>query len=132
MPQFTVDEDLAALVEKLAKPKPFEHLTFSEALRRMLRNLGVPVKEGAIDLDKLFVESMELAGKGHKKAPSPSAEQWAQSVPELRSKKGLTTWKAICDHLKIKTGGDSARRRLKNWVKEHKTTWPEVPSVDGE
>jgi hypothetical protein len=36
MPQFNVDEDLAALVEKLAKPRPFEKLTFNAALRRVL------------------------------------------------------------------------------------------------
>ena len=37
MPQFTVDEDLAALVGKLAKPKPFENLSFNAALRRVLQ-----------------------------------------------------------------------------------------------
>ena len=133
MPQFNVDEDLAALVEKLAKPKPFENLTFNVALRRVLMELAAPVADKGLDeLNKLLAESMALANKEPKKAPSPSAAQWASLVPELKNKKTLTTWKALCDHLKIQTGGDSARRRLKNWVKEHKAGWPEVPGIDGD
>jgi len=34
--QFDVDDDLVALIWQLAKPKPFEQLTFSQALRRIL------------------------------------------------------------------------------------------------
>jgi hypothetical protein len=34
--QFDVDDDLVALIWQLAKPKPFEQLTFSQALRRVL------------------------------------------------------------------------------------------------
>lgn len=133
MPQFTVDEDLAALIEKLAKPKPFENLTFNSALRRVLENLIAPAKDNDFDdLDKLLAESMALMAarkKDPKKAPSPDARQWVESVSELKSKKGLSSWKAVCEFLKISTGGDSARRRLKNWVKEHKPAWPEVPDV---
>lgn len=131
MPQFNVDEDLAALVEKLAKPKPFENLTFNSALRRVLTNLAPTVEAGMDELNKLLAESMPLANNP-KKVPSPSAQQWIALVPELKNKRGLTTWKSLCDHLKIQTGGDSARRRLKNWVKEHKPTWPEVPGIDGD
>ena len=133
MPQFAVDDDLAALVEKLAKPKPFEHLSFSDALRRTLRNLRAPMPDASTgDLDQLLAESMEIASQLRKKAPSPSAVEWVQSVPELKGKRGLSNWKAVCDHLKIQTGGDSARRRLRNWVKEHKAAWPEVPGVAGD
>ena len=133
MPQFNVDEDLAALVEKLAKPKPFENLTFNSALRRVLKNLSAPTEDAGVEtLDQLLAESMALAKKEPKKAPSPSAQQWAALVPELKNKKVLTTWKSLCDHLKIQTGGDSARRRLKNWVKENKASWPEVPGIDGD
>ena len=32
MPQFDVDEELAAVVERLAKPKPFQNLSFNDAL----------------------------------------------------------------------------------------------------
>lgn len=129
MPQFTVDEDLAALVERLAKPKPFENLSFNAALRRVLQEHIKPKK---VDLEKLFAESMELVKNGPKKAPSPSPQQWAASVPELKSKKGLNTWQAICDLLKIDTAGDSARRKLKNWVKANRPNWPSVPELHGE
>jgi hypothetical protein len=136
MPQFTVDEDLARLVETLAKPKPFENLSFNNALRRvledLLKNQSKPRKEGFEELDKLLAESMALKNAGPKKALSPSAQIWATTVPELKNKKNLTTWKAICDFLKINTAGDSARRKLRNWVKENKSDWPEVPGIDGD
>jgi hypothetical protein len=122
MPQFTVDEDLAALVEQLAKPKPFENLSFNAALRRVLTQY-------VDELEMLGAESMLLARNAPKKALSPSPEQWVASVPELQNQKALTSWKAICDFLKINTGGDSARRKLKNWVKANRPAWPEVPSI---
>jgi len=131
MPQFTVDEDLAALVERLAKPKPFENLSFNTALRRVLQQHIKPKKVDD-ELEQLLAESLALAKKAPKKAPSPSPEQWAASVPELKSKRGLTTWRAICDLLKIDTGGDSARRKLKNWVKANRPAWPQVPEISGD
>jgi hypothetical protein len=132
MPQFTVDEDLAALVEKLAKPKPFENLTFNNALRRVLEGLAVSTNDQDFDLDKFLAESMALRKNEPKKASSPDARKWAESIPELKCENGLTSWKAICDFLHISTGGDSARRKLRNWVKEHKTDWPEVPGIEGD
>lgn len=133
LPQFTVDEDLAALIEKLAKPKPFEKLTFNNALRRVLENLISPERNKDFDdLDKLLAQSMALIAaikKEPKKALSPDARKWVESAPELKSKNGLTSWKAVCEFLKISTGGDSARYRLKNWVKEHKSAWPEAPGT---
>lgn len=130
MPQFTVDEDIAAQVERLAKVKPFENLSFNDALKRILQQLS-KLKKGDDELE-LFAEPMALPKKASKKALSPSPEQWAASVPELKSKRGLTTWKVICDLLKIETGGDSARRRLKNWVKTNRTDWPQVPELSGD
>lgn len=131
MPQFTVDEDLAALVERLAKPKPFENLSFNAALRRVLQQHIKPKKVDD-ELEQLLAESMALAKKAPKKAPSPSPQQWAASIPELRGKKGLNTWQAICDLLKIETAGDSARRKLKNWVKVNRSAWPSVPELSGD
>ena len=123
MPQFDVDEDLAALVERLAKPKPFENLSFSAALRRVLNE-----HIEHFDLEQLLTESM-LARKEPKKALSPNPQQWATSVPELRSEKHLNSWQAICNLLKIDTAGDSARRKLKNWVKANQPKWPLVPEI---
>jgi len=132
MPQFSVDEDLAALVERLAKPKPFENLSFNAALRRVLQSqlTAAAKKTNNDDLEQLLAESLALAKAAPKKAHSPSAREWVATVPELRSKKGLNTWKAICDALKIDTAGDSARRKLKNWVKSNRSSWSPVPDID--
>jgi hypothetical protein len=120
VPLFQVDDDVATLVERLAKKKPFENLTFNDALRRILQG-----KKADKELDVLLAESVAL----RKKAPSPNAAEWANGVPELKGKKGLNSWKDICDLLKVETGGDSARRRLRNWVKANRPTWPSVPEV---
>lgn len=132
MPQFHVDEDLAALVERLAKPKPFENLSFNAALRRVLQNPPVAAPKRGKDaaLEQLLAESMALAAAGPKKAKSPNPQEWAASVPELKSRRGMVTWKAICDALKIETAGDSARRKLRNWVKSNRPTWPPVPEIE--
>jgi len=127
MPQFTVDEDIAALVERLAKPKPFENLSFNAALRRVLQ---VHIKSRKVD--DWLATSLDIAKIESKKTPSPSPQQWSSSVPELKDKKGLNTWKSICVLLKIDTAGDSARRRLKNWVKANRPNWPSVPGISGE
>lgn len=127
MQQFDVDDEVVALVWALAKPKPFENLTFNQALRRVFQgHLGSAQATDHLDgLEALLRESTGL-----KKAPSPSSSNWLMTVPELRNRKGLGTWKAICDHLKIDTAGDSARRKLKNWVKVNRPSWPPVPDID--
>lgn len=128
MPKFEVDEDVARLVEQLANPKPFENLSFNNALRRVLTGFMSGEVKPQVNLNELLAESMEIAAETQpKKAASPSALDWVASVPELKSKRGLTNWKAICDHLRIQTGGDSARRKLQTWVKSNKPTWPPVP-----
>lgn len=131
MPQFTVDDDLAALVERLAKPKPFENLSFNAALRRVLQShpAVASLSEKDDELEQLLAESL-AAQAGAKKAPSPSSAAWVASVAELKAKKGLGSWKAICNALKIDTAGDSARRKLKNWVKANRPDWPPVPDID--
>ena len=127
MPQFNVDEDIAALVEKLAKPKPFENLSFNSALRRVIHwHMTDP------ELEQLLAESIALAKNTPKKSPSPDSQQWATSIPELKAKNGLDTWKSICDLLKIETAGDSARRKLSNWVKANRPNWPAVPAISGD
>lgn len=132
MPKFTVDDDLVALVWQLAKPKPFEDLPFSSALRRVLQELLPPdTKPKMLDeLDKSVAQSVAMAKAEPKKAPTPSPVEWAATVPELKGTKGLSTWKAICDLLKIDTAGDSARRKLKNWTKTNRPMWPAVPDID--
>jgi len=127
--QFPVDDDLVALVWKFARPRPFENLSFSAALRRALQN-GRAYKDLKHDtLDDLYAEALAASREKGKKTPTPSPSEWVAGVPELKTKKGLTTWKAICDVLKIDTAGDSARRRLKNWVKTNRPAWPPVPSI---
>lgn len=61
------------------------------------------------------------------KKPSPSAYEWSRGVPELSKFSGRVTWRAICDHLGIHVGGDSARRALKDWARENRRGWPSIP-----
>lgn len=128
MPQFHVEDDVAAQVELLAKKRPFETLSFNDALKRILpaAKLGLQKNQPAIDLETLFGPRTNV---GPKKAPSPSASEWAAKVPELRQKRQLTNWKAICKALNIDPAGDSARRKLKAWVNENRPDWPAVPEV---
>lgn len=132
MQQFAVDDELAALVERLAKAKPFENLSFNDALWRVFRehNLALANDQRADPMDRLLTEGKLAAATGFKKVPSPSVADWVASVPELKSRKGLTTWKAVCTLLKIETAGDSARRKLKSWVKSNRPGWPAVPDID--
>jgi hypothetical protein len=63
------------------------------------------------------------------RAPSPDPRLWVSRVPELNNLRGLTTWRAICEHLRIEVGGDSARRRLQEWVETNHPQWPKVPDA---
>jgi hypothetical protein len=130
--QFNVDDDLAELVERLAKKRPFENLSFNDALRRVLQShlASVAPGEKRDELEELLAEARASAPKEPKKAPSPSPTEWVAIVPELKARKNLNTWKAVCDLLKIDTAGDSARRKLKNWVKANRPAWPAVPDID--
>ena len=83
MTQFPVDDDLAVLVERLAKEKPFENLTFNDALRRVLKNYVIPTardKKGS-ELDDLLNEPIAIARQSAKKAPTPSPTEWVANIP---------------------------------------------------
>ncbi len=128
MPQFTVDHDIAVLVEKLAKKKPFETLSFNDALRRIFAVDKAQLKNN-LTLKDLGLSPHETTSTMAKRAASPSVKDWINQVPELRNKQGLNSWKAVCDALDIETAGDSARRKLKNWVSARRPTWPTVPDA---
>ena len=155
--QFDVDDDLVALIWQLAKPKPFEQLTFSQALRQILvgptpeqvapvqepaSGTESPSEEQELLADRLLAElsnmsDEEFAAKypRHEKprerirAPSPSPLLWRNNVPELVSVKHLRNWADICKHLHVNVGSDSARRRLKEWVAANRPSWPAVPDA---
>lgn len=63
------------------------------------------------------------------KAPSPSAREWVQQIPELSNLKGLDKWSDICKHYKINPKGASARLVLQKWIKKNKSDWTPVPDV---
>ncbi len=146
MNAFPVDDDLVALIWERAKPKPFENLTFSQALRKVLAiespennvlyrtNPRPSAEEMLAELANLDEDHLELLTQKIKetrsqRASSPSAEKWASQIPALRGRSDLRTWKDICDHFEIKVDGDSARRKLLNWVKKNHAEWPPVPDV---
>ncbi len=132
MQKFDVDDDLAALVERLAKRTPFENLPFNDALRRVLQphlTTAMP-DEKRNKPDNLLPEPIFITKREPKKAPTPSVGAWVEMIPELKTRKGLGNWKAVCVLLEIETAGDSARRKLKNWVKANRPEWPDVPDID--
>lgn len=146
MKSFPVDDDLVTQVWQRANPKPFENLGFSEALRRVLATLNqnpphegkrtslLTTEEMLAELDAMSEEELaalqqKVKEARAKRASSPRPASWVTSVPELRLIPDLKTWKDICDHFGIKTEGDSARRKLKGWVKSKHPQWPEVPDV---
>lgn len=138
MKNFLVDDDLVALVWERANPRPFENLSFSEALRRVLTGIQQEAdpnrkKSPPLSADELLAE-LSAMGKEFKitprqRAPSPKAGEWVSSVPELRSVPNLRSWKDICVHLEIGVAGDSARRKLQDWVNINHPEWPNVPDA---
>jgi hypothetical protein len=142
MRPFPIEDDVVALVRELGKPQEWE--SFSDVLRRVLTELrgrdgngGKPrdrsVEELFAELDALpnAAEHAEkyVAEKRRIRAASPDPQHWGSRVEELRSIRGLNTWQAICSHLRIEVGGDSARRKLQEWVKRNRPGWPPVPDV---
>ena len=144
MKNFPVDNDVVALVWKLANPRPFENLTFCDALRRVLPALRLDTgtkKAQRLSIDEMLAELDAMGDEDLRKlhrydvtrrqrAPSPSPDKWTDSVPELRSVPNLGSWQDICRHLGIEVGGDSARRKLEDWVQNNHPEWPRVPQVD--
>lgn len=141
---YVIESDVVALVAELAKPEPFE--SFSDALRRVLEGVrdgsgsgqsgvvGRSVDELLADIEALpeadgdrLVERVQQ--RRRERAPSPDPQLWVGSVSELRNMTGLNSWKAICDHFRINVGGDSARRKLQDWVRKNKPHWPSVPDA---
>lgn len=157
MRTFEIDDELVSLIWQLANPRPFENPSFNDALWRVIRNLSTPIEtpngvEGALAVaGRVLGEQPSLAsgvaggrlislaslldgGTGlaaGRRLPTPSAKSWVAEVPDLSRHRHLTTWKAICDHLDIETGFDSARRKLRQWVRDNKPDWPPVPDVEG-
>ncbi|WP_146162517.1 DUF4248 domain-containing protein [Nitrosospira multiformis] len=127
MPQFYVGDDVVAAIWKLANPKPFENLSFDTALRRVIAGFA-QVVERPLEHSNNSPEE-PIAYVAPRRAPTPSAKQWAASIQELKSVPNLTSWKSICDHLEIKTAGDSARRKLQKWIENNKPLWPRVPDT---
>ncbi|WP_074743668.1 hypothetical protein [Nitrosospira multiformis] len=123
MPQFHVDDDVVAAIWKLANPKPFENLSFNTALRRVIAGFA---QVG--EYSNRLIEG-PVTYTSPRRASTPSAREWAASIRELKGVADLNSWKSICDHLEIKTAGDSARRRLQKWVESNRPLWPQVPDT---
>lgn len=99
-------------------------------LRVMLGNGQVIPRDSAAPADT-EVQSEPNRGSSDdlgSRAASPSPTEWLKRISELSSLSGrLRTWSAICRYLGIDVGGDSARRRLSDWVKSNRPDWPNVP-----
>jgi hypothetical protein len=123
MPQFFVDDDAAAAIWKLANPKPFENLSFNTALHRVITSF----MQSKAEISNILLKEPHPASP--RRTPTPSAKQWAGHIQELKKIPNLNSWKSICDHLEIKTAGDSARRKLQKWVEDNRPLWPRVPDA---
>lgn len=69
-------------------------------------------------------------GNKGQKSPSPSAYDWCRKVPELSKFSDRVKWTEICDYLNIEVGGNSARRALKDWIRENRRGWPTIPEPE--
>jgi hypothetical protein len=132
MRQFEIEDDVVALALELAKPEPFE--TLSSALRRLLTE----VRQGTRGTLSMPTSEKSVPHEGRLntkpsadriRASTPDPRLWVSQVPELRSISRLNSWQAICDHLKIQVGMDSARRKLRDWVKRNRPNWAPVPDA---
>lgn len=124
--RFFVDDDLVEKVWVLAQPKPFENLSFNDALRRVLKQ---PTRLDELSADDLLAELASDKPKRRTRAQSPDARLWLAQVPELATNPKLHNWISICRHLGIDANGDSARRSLSSWVADNRPEWPTVPTV---
>ena len=133
MQKYFVDDEVASLVEQLANPKPFENLSFNEALRRVLKQHFQQSVPSVVDddLDQLLKESLAMYKGSANKTPSPDLNAWVENIPELSHKK-WEAWQEICSFLDIHVGRDSARRKLKGWVKKNRPNWPAVPGLESD
>ncbi len=113
--------EIVDLVAELANPKAFESLP--DALHRLL----IDIKRSAL-AGSTPVLATRGRGRVSGRAASPVPAKWRDSVPDLRGFPNLTTWRAICRHLDIAVNGDSARRKLRDWVSTHRPHWPAVPA----
>jgi hypothetical protein len=133
MQTFEVDDDLVALIWEKANPKPFEQLTFSSALRKVLTqpapglDLDSLNAMSDIDTDALLEELMKMK---RERTKSPSVSTWIAQIPELNPIKEVKEWVRVCNYLGIDVGSDSARRKLAAWVKQNKKYWPPVPELE--
>jgi len=123
MPKYDVDEVLAAEIEAFVKKKPFEEMSFSQAVEKLLVLAKKAQSSDILEIDSSKRDSKKLlSASGRRKA-------WILQIPELNGKGRFSTWRSICDHLGVDVGTDSARRRLKVWVSENKPDWPKVPNA---
>jgi hypothetical protein len=73
MRSFPVDDDLVAMIWEKARPQPFEHLSFSDALRRVLSTSAAPLPQAQaapeIDADALLAELAAMPTPARSRAP---------------------------------------------------------------
>jgi hypothetical protein len=87
MATFPVDDDVVALVWRLAKPAPFENLSFSEALRRILsRDSGTEPIAASPDADSHSGISLEAPEANHV-SPLPAYSHASNAPASGRAQK---------------------------------------------
>ncbi len=101
-----------------------------------LQRIPLPVKNKVVETVEEVVKIYDSpkavipqSGSLKNATKSPSANEWASKIPELRSLLPVSNWKIICNYLKLDVGADSARRVLKKYTDKNRPDWPSVPEV---
>tara|TARA_B100001105_G_scaffold79705_1_gene63144 strand:+ start:2785 stop:3312 length:528 start_codon:yes stop_codon:yes gene_type:complete len=93
MQSFTVDDDLVSLVWERARPKPFEQLSFSDALRRVLEVNGAEVPERAAKPASKLPSGDELLAELEQFSPGDGSPRQRVPKADLRElvRRGMLT-----------------------------------------
>lgn len=102
-------------VHKKCHPKGSEALAFNEKWKQKQQN-----EFSEIDLTE---------NPKRLKAASPSATEWAKSIPELQGYRNIENWADICNAFGIEIKGDSARRALSKWALKNRPEWERIPEA---
>ena len=157
MALYEVDDDLEETIWRLAKSPRFESFSSAlrrvielipsasgaapaEATAPAQTQTHSDEKRPSLKADEMLEELATMTDaelqtlkeavdrKHRRRASSPSARDWAATIPELQPVQ--KNWQAFCDHLGIRVNGDSARRALDRWAKVNRANWPNVPNPD--
>lgn len=82
MQHFPIDDDLVSMVWRLSNPQPFEHLTFSDALRRVLAGPRIPRAERDLALSEGMLAKLDALPNADELALSEALLAELEALPD--------------------------------------------------